>query len=139
MKVLVVDDDDDVRTITALCLSVVGGLATVEAKNGREGVEVALREQPDLILLDVMMPGLDGPQTLDALRRHSSTAAIPVVFLTAKAMPSELDRLEQLDICGVLSKPFDPVTLPLRVQEIWRQVSSSPAPDAESSPIRPCS
>jgi CheY-like chemotaxis protein len=139
MKVLVVDDDDDVRRITALSLSAVGGFATVEARNGREGVEVALREQPDLILLDVMMPGMDGPQTLGALRRQALTAGIPVVFLTAKAMQSEIDRLEQLDVCGVLSKPFDPVTLPLRVQELWRQVSPAPDPAAESSPTRPCS
>lgn len=118
MKVLVVDDDDDVRTITRLSLTTVGGLAVVEARNGPEALDLARREHPDLILLDVMMPEMDGPQTLQALRQHPSTADMPVVFLTAKALQSEIDRLRQFDVCGVLIKPFDPMTLAAQLRKM---------------------
>jgi CheY-like chemotaxis protein len=135
MRILVIDDDDDVRTITRLSLGIVGGFDVVEAKDGPEGVEKALRQPPDLILLDVMMPSMDGPQTLAALRSHPSTAAIPVVFLTAKAMRSEVDLLTRLGATGVLSKPFDPMTLPDQVLGL----TSGRSPSAASAPTLPCS
>ena len=134
MKVLVVDDDDDVRTITKLSLTNVGGLAVVEARNGPEGLDLAQREHPDLILLDVMMPEMDGPQTLQALRQHASTADIPIVFLTAKALQSEIDRLRQFDVCGVLSKPFDPLTLAARLREVMSDVRPAQIPSGASAP-----
>jgi CheY-like chemotaxis protein len=83
----------------------------LEAESGEEGLRQARDERPDAILLDVMMPGRDGPSTLAALQSDPSTAAIPVVFLTAKAMPTELERLRSLGAVGVLTKPFDPMTL----------------------------
>ena len=112
MKVLIIDDEDDIRRIACLSLSRVGKMEVVDASGGPEGVRKAASERPDAILLDVMMPGLDGPATLAALRSNPATAEIPVVFLTAKAMASEIERLLGLGARGVLTKPFDPMSLP---------------------------
>ena len=111
MKILIVDDEGDIRRIARLGLSRLGGCDVVEAGGGREALEQARATQPDVILLDVMMPGQDGPATLAALRADAGTCAIPVLFLTAKAMPSEVARLTALGAAGVLTKPFDPRTL----------------------------
>lgn len=111
LKVLIVDDESDIRRIAGLGLSRLGGCEVVEASNAREALDQARATCPDVILLDVMMPGQDGPATLEALRADPSTALIPVVFLTAKAMPSEVARLTALGAAGVLTKPFDPRTL----------------------------
>ena len=111
MKVLIVDDEPDIRRIAKLGLSRVGGMEVVEATNGTEALVRAKEDHPDAVLLDVMMPGLDGPSTLARLREDPATSAIPVVFLTAKAIASEVDRLKSLGAAGVLTKPFDPMTL----------------------------
>lgn len=111
MKVLLVDDEEDVREIARLSLGRVGGLDVCEASSGPEAVQRAAQEKPDFILLDMMMPGMDGPATLQALRANPGTASIPIVFLTAKALPLEVERLRQLGAAGVITKPFDPMTL----------------------------
>lgn len=111
MKVLIIDDEEDIRRVARLALARVGGMEVVDTGHGEDAVELAARETPDVILLDVMMPGRDGPATLAALRADGRTAAIPVVFLTAKAMPAEIHRLKTLGAVGVLTKPFDPMTL----------------------------
>ena len=111
MKVLIVDDEPDIRRIAKLGLSRVGGMEVVEAANGAEALVRAKEEKPDAVLLDVMMPGLDGPSTLARLREDPATSGIPVVFLTAKAIAAELERLKGLGAAGVLTKPFDPMTL----------------------------
>ena len=111
MKVLIVDDEPDIRRIAKLGLSRVGGMEVVEAANGAEALVRAKADKPDAVLLDVMMPGLDGPSTLARLREDPATAGIPVVFLTAKAIAAELERLKVLGAAGVLTKPFDPMTL----------------------------
>lgn len=116
MKVLIVDDESDIRRIARLALARLGGCEVVEAASGREALEQARSARPDVILLDVMMPGQDGPATLEALRADGQTTAIPVVFLTAKAMPSEITRLTALGAAGVLTKPFDPRTLAEQVR-----------------------
>ena len=121
MKILIIDDEDDIRRVARLSLSRIGGLDVVEASNGPDGARKAAEEQPDAILLDVMMPATDGPQTLAALRANPLTAAIPVVFLTAKAMGSELERLKAMVAAGVLTKPFDPLTLPAQLRDTLRQ------------------
>ena len=118
MKVLLIDDEDDIRRIARLSLTRVGGLDVVDAGDGATGVERAAAESPDVILLDVMMPGQDGPATLAVLRANPATASIPVVFLTAKAMPDELQRLMRLGVRGVLNKPFDPMTLPAQLKRV---------------------
>ena len=111
MKILVVDDEADIRRVARLSLTRLGGMEVVEAASGPEALQQARSSAPDAILLDVMMPGMDGPAVLLALRAEPATAGIPVVFLTAKAMTSEVERLQGLGAVGVLTKPFDPVTL----------------------------
>jgi CheY-like chemotaxis protein len=111
VKVLIVDDEPDIRRIAKLGLSRVGGMEVVEAANGAEALVRAREDKPDAVLLDVMMPGLDGPSTLARLREDPATSGIPVVFLTAKAIAAELERLKVLGAAGVLTKPFDPMTL----------------------------
>ena len=118
MKALVVDDEDDIRRIARLSLAGVGGMDVVEANSGAEGIRKAREERPDVIILDMMMPGMDGVATLRALRADAATAGIPIVFLTAKAMTSEVDRLRGLGARGVLIKPFDPMALPGRLREL---------------------
>jgi two-component system OmpR family response regulator len=120
MKILLIDDDDDVRRVAHLSLSRLGRMEVVDADSGAAGLLRAAAERPDAILLDVMMPDMDGPATLAALRASPPTAAIPVLFLTAKAMPSELERLLQLGALGVLTKPFDPLTLAAQVRQALR-------------------
>jgi two-component system OmpR family response regulator len=111
VKVLIIDDEPDIRRIVRLGLTRVGKMDVVEAASGAEGLIKAKEERPDAVLLDVMMPGLDGPSTLARLREDPATAGIPVVFLTAKAIAAELDRLKALGASGVLTKPFDPMSL----------------------------
>lgn len=139
MKVLVVDDDDDIRTITRLGLTAVGGMEVVEASDGRTAVDAAICERPDLILLDVMMPNMDGVQTLAALRSHGAVAQIPVVFLTAKALQSEIDRLSRFNVAAVFVKPFDPLTLADRLRDVARRVTLAQSPSGASGSSRPCS
>ena len=116
MRILLVDDEDDVRFTARLTLERIGGFEVEEATSGPEGVKLALARPPDLVLLDVMMPGMDGPTTLAALRREPELARIPVVFLTAKAMPWEISRLVALGAADVITKPFEPADLPARVR-----------------------
>jgi CheY-like chemotaxis protein len=109
--VLLVDDEDDIRAVGQIALEDVGGWRTLLAGSGVEAVEIALRERPDVVLLDVMMPGTDGPTTLGLLRGRPETAATPIIFLTAKVQKPEVARLLELGAKGVLAKPFDPMTL----------------------------
>jgi CheY-like chemotaxis protein len=118
MKVLVVDDEDDIRRIAAISLSWVGGMVVAEASGGREGIRKAREERPDVVLLDMMMPGMDGLATFEALRGDPETSGIPVVFLTAKAMSAEVDRLKALGARGVLIKPFDPMALARQLRDL---------------------
>jgi two-component system OmpR family response regulator len=117
-KVLLVDDEDDIRTIGQLSLSRVGGWITVLAASGTEAVAKAASEQPDLILLDVQMPGLDGPTTFSRLRAQASTAAMPIIFMTAKIQKQEVARYLELGAIGVIGKPFDPLTLPNEIKRL---------------------
>jgi CheY-like chemotaxis protein len=112
VKVLVVDDEDDIRRIATLSLATVGGMDVCEASGGAAGVARAREQRPDVVLLDMMMPGMDGVETFHALQGDPETARIPVVFLTAKAVASEAERVRGLGARGVLVKPFDPMTLP---------------------------
>jgi len=112
MRVLVVDDEDDIRRIASLSLSRVGGMDVTDVASGSAALASAMANPPDAVLLDVMMPVLDGPGTLAALRADPKTSRIPIVFLTAKAMQPEIERLKALGAQGVLTKPFDPMKLP---------------------------
>jgi CheY-like chemotaxis protein len=114
--VLLVDDEPDIRKIGRLSLERVGGWQVLCAESGQRALELACDGQPDLILLDVMMPGMDGLSTLEQLKREPRTAAIPVLFLTAKVRPRELELYTRAGAAGVIHKPFDPLTLPAEVR-----------------------
>jgi CheY-like chemotaxis protein len=118
MKVLIIDDEEDTRSIASMSLSILGGIDVVEAESGEEGIAKAEAEQPDAILLDMMMPVMDGENTLSALQSNAGTQKIPVIFLTAKAMSSEIERLKRMGAAGVLTKPFDPTVLASQVKAI---------------------
>ena len=111
MTVLIIEDDDDIRQVLRLSLAHLARCRVVEASGGADGVLAAAQSRPDLIMLDVIMPVTDGPATLALLRQDPRTATIPVVFMTAKAMPDEILRLRQLGAAEVLTKPFDPTQL----------------------------
>ncbi len=117
-KVLLVDDEDDIRTVGNLSLSRVGGWQTLLASSGAEAVAQATAERPDLILLDVMMPGMDGPTTLSQLRAQEATASTPIIFMTAKIQKQEMTRYLELGALGVIRKPFDPMTLPTEIKKL---------------------
>lgn len=116
--VLLVDDDDDIRTIGRISLGTVGGFRVLQAASGTEAIEVARTERPDVILLDVMMPDMDGPMTLRRLREDPVTQGIPVIFLTAKIQPDDVQRYLALGAVGALAKPFDPMALPAEVRAL---------------------
>lgn len=117
-KALIIDDEEDVRFVVQMSLGRLGRMNVVEAASGEAGLALAKSEHPTFILLDMMMPGMDGMATFRALRANPETASIPIVFLTAKAMASEVRKLETLGAKGVLLKPFDPLTLAQEIEAI---------------------
>ncbi len=110
-QILIIDDEDDIREVAALSLESVAGWEVVTASSGSQGLARAAEHQPDAILLDVMMPGMDGPTTFRELRKNPVTAKIPVLLLTAKVQNSDQRRFADLGVESVLFKPFDPLTL----------------------------
>jgi CheY-like chemotaxis protein len=116
---MVVEDNADIRTIVKAALEMVGGLEVQACESGQDALDAIATFGPQLLLLDVMMPDMDGPGLLARLRERSDTAEVPVVFLTAKAAPAEIQRLRALGALDVLTKPFDPMTLHERVKAIW--------------------
>jgi CheY-like chemotaxis protein len=127
-RILYVEDDEDIRTVATMALETVGGYTLRVCGSGREAVAAAADFSPDLILLDVMMPGMDGPTTLDALRRIPSTARTPVVFMTAKVQPSEIERYKEMGAIAVIAKPFDPMTLAAQVRSILGEAGGGHSP-----------
>ncbi|MBN2741850.1 MAG: response regulator [Rhodobacteraceae bacterium] len=120
-RILHVDDDDDIRAIAQLALEVVGQLEVHQCASGQEALLAAPDFAPDLFLLDVMMPGMTGEDTLAALRNIPGMKNTPVIFMTAKAQTDDVARLMSLGAAKVITKPFDPLTLASEVVEIWRQ------------------
>ena len=110
-SILLVDDENDIREVAQVTLEMTAGWEVHTAQDGIEGLRMARRHRPDAILLDVMMPGMDGPSTVKALRDDPTTAGIPVVLLTAKVRQSDRRGFDELHVAGVLSKPFDPLEL----------------------------
>jgi CheY-like chemotaxis protein len=121
-SVLYVDDEPDIREIAALALGLDGTLDVRTAGSGIEALAAARERAPDLMLLDVMMPDLDGPATLARFRAEPALATIPAVFVTAKTLPSELARFRALGAADVLSKPFDPMRLLEQVRLVWERL-----------------
>jgi CheY-like chemotaxis protein len=114
-KILIIDDEDDIREVAALSLESVAGWEVIKASSGAQGLARAEEYQPDAILLDVMMPGMDGPTTFRELRKNQATAGIPVVLLTAKVQGTDQRRFADLGVEAVLFKPFDPMTLSAQI------------------------
>jgi CheY-like chemotaxis protein len=110
-RILIIDDEEDIREVAALSLETVAGWEVVMAGSGAQGLARAIEYQPEAILLDVMMPGMDGPTTFRELRKNPATAHIPVLLLTAKVQSSDQRRFADLGVEAVLFKPFDPMTL----------------------------
>jgi CheY-like chemotaxis protein len=124
MNILVVDDDPDIRRIAALALERLGGFRVTVAASGAEALELARGQRPDVVLLDVSMPGADGPETLLALRSNPATSQLPVIFFTATSSEGEAARLRALGAIGVVPKPFDFADLPRRVRGIMEAVAT---------------
>jgi CheY-like chemotaxis protein len=129
-SVLYVDDEPDIREVVEMALHLVSGIDVKTCESGTAALQLLRGFLPDLVLLDVMMPGLDGPATLAQMRSDPKVRSIPVVFMTAKALPQEVDRFMSLGAVGVISKPFDPMQLATRVQEIWRSVAVARLPSS---------
>jgi CheY-like chemotaxis protein len=117
--ILYVEDDPDIQAVAKMALEVVGGFTVKIFSSGEEAIQEAAAFAPDLILLDVMMPGMDGFETFKGLREISSLAEVPVVFMSAKVQSNEVEEYKTFGARDVIPKPFDPMTLADRVREIW--------------------
>ncbi len=124
-KILFVDDDPDIHLIVKMSLQAIPKLELQSAYSGEEAIKVVMEFQPDLILLDVMMPKMDGIATLQAIKLIPSVSHIPVIFLTAKAQKSEVEEYFKYGIIDVIVKPFDPTSLPQIIQKIWEKWSAA--------------
>ncbi len=122
-RVLVVDDDDAIREVAEVTLQIVGGWDVSTASSGQEAMLKAREHHPDVILLDVMMPGMDGPTTLGRMQHDPVTRQIPVILLTAKVQSGDRQRWDGLPLAGVIAKPFDPMTLPAEIATLlgWQE------------------
>jgi CheY-like chemotaxis protein len=126
MHILLVDDEDDIREVVALSLEAVGGWRVRSASDGSSALAMAKAERPDAILLDVMMPDVDGPTTFRRLQEDPQTRDIPVILLTAKAQGADRRRFEALGVAGTLTKPFDPMTLTDQIAAILARHAEAP-------------
>ena len=122
-RILIIDDEDDIREIAALALEATAGWQVFTASSGVEGVAIATAEHPDAILMDVMMPGVDGPTTFRSMQQNPLIAHIPVLLLTAKVQGVDQRRFASLGVAAILFKPFDPLTLASQISEAlgWKE------------------
>jgi len=137
-SVLYVDDDPDICEVVKTTLCLMAGLRVHTAASGERAIEVALEGVPDLVLMDIMMPGLDGPSTLKRMRGNAALAHLPVIFMTAKLLPAEVAHFLQLGAIGVIGKPFDPLTLCDELFVLWSKAGMeravAPVPSETSPP-----
>lgn len=122
-SVLIIDDEEDIREVAALALEATAGWTVFTAGSGIEGIAVATKEQPDAVLMDVMMPGVDGPTTFRTMQQNPQVAHIPVILLTAKVQGIDQRRFASLGVAAVLLKPFDPLTLARQISDSlgWKE------------------
>ena len=123
-RIMYVDDEPDVRKVAKISLELVGGFTLCLCGSGKEALGEAESFEPDLIVLDVMMPEMDGPTTLAALREIEAVSSTPVIFMTAKAQSAEIARYRELGAIDVFTKPFQPMQLPARLRELWRRIQT---------------
>lgn len=121
--ILIIDDEEDIREVAALTLEAMAGWQISTASSGAEGIEKARSLKPDAILLDVMMPGMDGPTTFREMQKQKELAKIPVILLTAKVQGVDQRRFADLGVTTVLFKPFDPMSLADQMREAlgWKE------------------
>lgn len=119
IKILYAEDEEDIRTIAKIALEDLGGFTVKYCQNGQDVLSVIDTFQPDLLLLDVMMPGMDGPATLKKLREQPCYAATPAIFMTAKIQPNEIAQYQEMGVIDVIAKPFDPMTLADTIRSAW--------------------
>ena len=117
-QILVIDDEERIREIVRVCMTDLGGWDVITANSGQEGLQKAKTEHPDAILLDVSMPDLDGFELARQFQQTPSCREIPVILLTAKVLKQDRDRFEQMDITGVITKQFNPLTLAQQVRDL---------------------
>ncbi len=118
-RILCVEDDDDIRRILRLSLEKVGGMTVELVADPADAMESIIAFRPELVMLDWMMPEIDGPTLLRRMRENPATRGLPIVFVTAKASPRELAELRALGAAGTISKPFAPKDLPDQLRSIW--------------------
>lgn len=119
-RIMLIEDEDDIRAVAAMALETLGGFELQACASGLEALTAIEAFAPQLIILDVMMPGMDGPETLRGIRKLPGFARTPAVFMTAKVQSEEVERYLAEGALGVIPKPFDPMTLPDRLLEIWQ-------------------
>ncbi len=120
-SILLVEDEADIQEVARLSLETLGKFTVHVCNNGKSALDSAPKIMPDLIMLDVMMPGMDGLTTLKNLRAQPETAKIPVIFMTAKAQVNEMKHYIECGALGAISKPFDPMKLTEEIRNIWKQ------------------
>lgn len=122
-RILYVEDEPDIQAIAKLALEAIGGFTVEICSSGQEALEKAPSWAPQLILMDVMMPGMDGPSTFKKLREIPSLDDTPLIFMTAKVQPAEVLEYKTMGALDVIPKPFDPMTLAATVSRIWAQAN----------------
>jgi CheY-like chemotaxis protein len=123
---LYVDDDPDIREVVKLALGLIDSFVVHECASGEEALRLIPMVKPDLVLLDVMMPGMDGPSVLSRMKADEEHPHCPVIFVTAKALPREIAHFCELGAAGVIAKPFDPMELGRQVLQMWESLSQIP-------------
>jgi len=118
-KILHAEDDPNIREIAKMSLEMIGGFEVLQCECGEDAVNAAPGFQPDMLLMDVMMPGMDGQEAVKRLRQLEDFRDTPVVFVTAKASTAEISQLREDFEASIITKPFDPITLPDQLREIW--------------------
>lgn len=118
-RILHAEDDPSIQAVAKVALEMIGGFHVLACSSGLEALQQVVDFDPQLILLDVMMPGMDGPETLGRLRELIDLEGVPVVFMTAKAQADEVEELHKLGACDVIVKPFDPMQLAAQIRSIW--------------------
>ena len=118
-KILYVEDEPRIQFITKMALERLGGFTIAVCSSGAEALETAPGFGPDMVLLEVRMPGLSGPETFEALRKLPGFEKTPVVFMTANVMKEDIDRYRAMGVADVIAKPFEPPELPDKLRGIW--------------------
>jgi len=123
-KILYAEDEPDIQSIAQMSLEMMGGYTLKVCNNGQEAVDAAEAFAPDLILLDVMMPTMDGPTALKTMRQNPALQEVPVIFMTAKVQNQEIEDYKAMGAIDVIAKPFDPMTLPETIKKLWETTVS---------------